>query len=328
MPDAASVEVLISDNASTDDTFATVQSRIGNSRLRLTYYRNERNLGFDGNILEIYRKASGQYVWFMADDDRIEYGGIRALIRHLGEIEPCGIVANNTRGGLLDCEYSDLVTYSPNGDKVCRRVGVRTAVSNERERLAAIMTISQISTCIVRRYESDFKEGPGGGHMHERLANLSLLRTPYYFVIPEPIIAGGPTYWSFWFMDAVIYGIRELYTAPDMEFSREMTDLVTTQTSKVGLRLMAMRYWRPLEVDYPEIDDDMIERIKRAYGDAYVLIEHDVRKAVLARKHKKRDRFLFILICPVYFVYKAWQILALPNVKRWMFLLRARLITP
>ena len=328
MPDAAPVEVLVSDNASEDDTREAVQSKIGRCKLNISYCRNETNVGFDGNVLAIYRKAKGQYVWYMGDDDRIEPGGIGTLLRHLAAIEPCGLVVCNVRNGMQDGTYSDLVPYFPSGEKVRMRVGVRTVVSDDRERLAALMSASQISTCVVRRYGDEVKDGPGGGHMHERLANLSLLRTPYYYIVPEPIVGGGAKYWSYWFMEAVLYGIRELYTAPDMAFSRRVADVVTTQTCKAGLKLMAMRYWRPLVVDYPEIDAAMIERLKLTYGDAYGLIERDADKAVRAREHRKRDRLAFVMILPFYYGFKAWQIVVWPVCRRWLSLLRTKPIEP
>jgi len=326
MPERAPVEVLVSDNASEDDTGSVVKGKMGQCGLHISYHRNAENLGFDGNILQIYRRAKGQYVWFMGDDDKLEPGGIRKLVEHLSSVEPCGLVVNNVRNGLQDGGYADLVPYLPTGEKVRMRVGVRTAISDDRERLAVLMQAGQISTCVVRRYGDEVNDGPGGGHMHERLANLSLLRTPHYYITPEPIVGGGPTYWSFWFMEAVLYGVRELYTAADMAFSQRTSDLVTTQTCKAGLRLLAMRYWRPLKVNYPEIDEDMVARLKRAYGDAYVLIAHDVDKAVRARKNRKRDRLVFVMVLPFYYGLKAWQILIWPVCWHWLSLLRVRLV--
>ena len=325
MPSHVHVEVLVSDNASTDNTAAVVKAEIEKGLLNLVYYRNPVNLGFDGNIFEIYRRAQGQYVWFMGDDDHIEPGGIKALVGHLLRVEPCGVVVNNVRGGACDGDYTDLIPHSPVGQKIRLRLGKRVKIATERERLAIVIQVGQISTCVVRKYGEDVRVGPGGGHMHERLANLSLLKNPHYYFVPEPVIGGGPTYWSHWFMEAVMFGIRELYAEPDMGFSRELVDLVSTQTCKTGLRLLRMRYWRPLKVDYPEIDEEMIIKLKRAYKDAYALIEPDVLMAVRARKHKKRDRLVFLIIRPFYFGYKAWQLLVLPKLKHWSSLLRLRL---
>jgi glycosyltransferase involved in cell wall biosynthesis len=61
-------EVLVSDNASSDDT-PRVLSRFAASTLPLRSFRNPENLGFDGNTAKLYREAKGEYVWFFSDDD-------------------------------------------------------------------------------------------------------------------------------------------------------------------------------------------------------------------------------------------------------------------
>lgn len=77
------VELVISDNASTDATWQVVAqfAEAGGSLIR--YYRNERNLGPDANILLSVERASGRYAWILGDDDLIVRGAIN---RMLGEI--------------------------------------------------------------------------------------------------------------------------------------------------------------------------------------------------------------------------------------------------
>jgi glycosyltransferase involved in cell wall biosynthesis len=64
------IEVLVSDNCSTDGTAAVVKE-FGAARC-LRYFRNPENLGFDRNILNLLDKASGRFLWLMGDDDRPE----------------------------------------------------------------------------------------------------------------------------------------------------------------------------------------------------------------------------------------------------------------
>lgn len=316
-PEGASVELLISDNASTDDSEQVVRQASSVSRMNYSYYRNATNLGFDGNITAIYQKAKGSYVWFLADDDLIEPDGVRALLKVLQDTGECGLIINNVRCGIQDGGLTDLVPYSPTGIKMHMRVGIRAAITNELERLAVVLSASQISTCVVRKFIEPFQEGPGGNHMQERLANLSLLRLPYYYVTKDPIVKGGPSWWTFWFMEAVMFGIRDLYAAPDMKISKKNVDIVTTQTCKVGLQLLALRYRRAIHVSYPEIDDALVNRLKSVYGDAYVMIEKAVDKARRAARHKKRDRILFVMICPFYYATKAVEMMLLPRLQTW-----------
>jgi glycosyltransferase involved in cell wall biosynthesis len=62
-----SVEIVISDNASDDET----QKVCGSFTSRhpfVKYFRNECNVGFDGNVLSVMEKASGRYCWLFGDD--------------------------------------------------------------------------------------------------------------------------------------------------------------------------------------------------------------------------------------------------------------------
>lgn len=64
------IEIIISDNASTDDT-ATVVSDAQNSFGALFYYRNDSNLWYDRNLDAVIKKATGTYCWFLSDDELV-----------------------------------------------------------------------------------------------------------------------------------------------------------------------------------------------------------------------------------------------------------------
>ena len=74
-----SVEVVVSDNASPDNTKELVeayQTRFNNLR----YFRNQENVGMDKNIMNSVLKASGQYCWTIGDDDIIQNGAIKVIL--------------------------------------------------------------------------------------------------------------------------------------------------------------------------------------------------------------------------------------------------------
>lgn len=66
--EAGQVEILVSDNASSDDTQLIVQ-RLIKDGLSITSIRNEVNVGSDANIAACFNKASGKYVLILGDDD-------------------------------------------------------------------------------------------------------------------------------------------------------------------------------------------------------------------------------------------------------------------
>jgi glycosyltransferase involved in cell wall biosynthesis len=80
--DFTDFELIICDNASTDDTYAICQAYAErDSRIRL--YRNERNIGAQNNFTRVYELAAGQYFMWAAHDDWWEPGFIRACLAGL-----------------------------------------------------------------------------------------------------------------------------------------------------------------------------------------------------------------------------------------------------
>lgn len=81
------IELLISDNASPDDTEQVVRDAIA-AGLECRYMRNEQNLGADGNFLRCYAESRGRYVWLFSDDDYLFAGAVERVLQILQETEP------------------------------------------------------------------------------------------------------------------------------------------------------------------------------------------------------------------------------------------------
>jgi len=76
------IEIVVSDNASSDDTKKIVedyQIKFGN----IKYFRNQENIGMDENILNSVLKSNGKYCWHIGDDDFIRNGTLKFLIELL-----------------------------------------------------------------------------------------------------------------------------------------------------------------------------------------------------------------------------------------------------
>ena len=73
------VELLISDNASPDDTPAVLEEyrRRG---LPFRCIRNESNIGPDLNFVQCFTEAAGKYVWIIGDDDILLGGGLDLVL--------------------------------------------------------------------------------------------------------------------------------------------------------------------------------------------------------------------------------------------------------
>ena len=75
------VELLVSDNASSDSTPEVVPSFQTSNSIR--YIRNLENMGADRNILQCVESASGKYVWVFSDDDIVVPGTVRRVLAAL-----------------------------------------------------------------------------------------------------------------------------------------------------------------------------------------------------------------------------------------------------
>ncbi len=76
------IEVVVSDNGSTDDTKSIVlEYQQKNPDIR--YFSNDANLGFDRNLLRCLEHASGEYVWFFGSDDVLNEGGVETVRRRI-----------------------------------------------------------------------------------------------------------------------------------------------------------------------------------------------------------------------------------------------------
>lgn len=70
IPSNGSVEICISDNASTDNTMEVI-TNFSKTFKYITYYRNKKNLGADKNYLKVVAIAKGKYCWFIGSDDKL-----------------------------------------------------------------------------------------------------------------------------------------------------------------------------------------------------------------------------------------------------------------
>ena len=67
------IEIIISDNHSTDNTQEIVKKIIiSNPALLIKYNRNSSNLGFDKNCIVGASLCTGNFIWFISDDDIIK----------------------------------------------------------------------------------------------------------------------------------------------------------------------------------------------------------------------------------------------------------------
>ncbi len=84
--DAPQLELLVSDNASPDETPQRLEEYRGRG-LNFRSIRNTINLGADGNILQCFEEARGKYVWIVGDDDVLLDGALGVILHLLATDE-------------------------------------------------------------------------------------------------------------------------------------------------------------------------------------------------------------------------------------------------
>lgn len=82
------VEIVVSDNCSTDATKEVCASVAAeHPSVRMRYFRNATNLGFDGNVNALFGHAEGRYVWTFSDDDHPSPDALSHVVCLLGQRE-------------------------------------------------------------------------------------------------------------------------------------------------------------------------------------------------------------------------------------------------
>ncbi len=94
------IEIVISDNASTDNTSEVVE-HFKDKFAYFTYSRFNENKGPDANFLKCVSLATAKYCWLMGSDDSIRSDGIKIVLEKLKNYEPAVSLINIT-----ECDYN------------------------------------------------------------------------------------------------------------------------------------------------------------------------------------------------------------------------------
>ena len=114
------IEVLVSDNCSTDGTREIAEKYQAEYPGTVRYRRNEENIGYDRNVDLAVREAKGEYVWLIGDDDYLSPGAvtvIRAKLLALGEPRPAALIAPADHYNMVRKEM--VYAARPPADKIC-----------------------------------------------------------------------------------------------------------------------------------------------------------------------------------------------------------------
>jgi glycosyltransferase involved in cell wall biosynthesis len=105
------VEICISSNGSTDNTREIVLDLAKKHPGLIRYSENEKDLGFDRNVLKVVSMAEGEFVWTFSDDDVIVEKGIKEVIGFIKENK------DKDMGGMV-VKFSSYTQDSRTGEQI------------------------------------------------------------------------------------------------------------------------------------------------------------------------------------------------------------------
>lgn len=87
------IEIIVSDNASSDDTTAVV-NKFKKQYPFINYQRNNENIGCECNIYYLTQIAAGEYLWVFGDDDVMRKEAIECVLKRINSDNISLIVVN------------------------------------------------------------------------------------------------------------------------------------------------------------------------------------------------------------------------------------------
>ncbi len=133
------VEVVVSDNCSTDATPHVVEDSV-RAGMKIRYVRNAENLGWGRNFSQCFDLAIGKYVLLLGDDDIFVDGGLAMLLDRLAA-DTYGVVCLGAYG------YDDDAKWEFPGN-----YGGEVSFSNSNDFFVAVgPLITLISSCVVNK---------------------------------------------------------------------------------------------------------------------------------------------------------------------------------
>lgn len=146
------MEIIVSDNASTDGTENMMIEFCNNYDIR--YIRNESNLGMDNNFLNCLLVARGEYVHMLSDDDILLPGAVEKIMSIIDKESPDYINLNS-----FTYSSDKFVLEQKKPPRICIHEDVITKDKNRIMELLGVY-ITYISATIIKRSNLSKIENP------------------------------------------------------------------------------------------------------------------------------------------------------------------------
>jgi len=101
------IEIVISNNASTDNTSEILKS-LQDSRIK--YQSNKINIGASRNLIKVLKSAKGKWIFILTDDDYLLPGALEKIIKTLESKNEIGVFLSGLK--VVDCDDKLLFNYN------------------------------------------------------------------------------------------------------------------------------------------------------------------------------------------------------------------------
>ncbi len=201
------VKVVISDNASADNTGELISGYQSEYPGLITYNRNKENLGLQGNFSKAVELSHSKYIYLMGDDDILSPNFLEIVIPYLTSDEEYGIVHWGRLVGDADCNNNKI--QDPYFDVIVRKYEVGDFIKR------TLSSTNFLSSCLFNKRcwelgeECEDKEMPGYGYYARFMWGAIKLELPcIYYYLPLVMMRNPRRVWA---KNAPIYFFCEMY---------------------------------------------------------------------------------------------------------------------
>ena len=186
---ALDYDVVVSDNASTDDT-AVVVDRFRSAGMAVTYLRSDVNQGFDRNILKVVTLSSSEFCWLFGSDDFLEPGAFARLEQMLLAYPAVTGISVGLRAYNADLSRTFFID-----DGISTRFDYPTMLTGREDIVSSIGDrFGYISSTIIRRRswlsavaDADI-DAYLNGYVHIYVLAELLDETSSWLCVPDPLV--------------------------------------------------------------------------------------------------------------------------------------------
>lgn len=202
------VKIVVSDNASTDDTPSVLEGLYKSFPDIITYSINSENIGVQGNFSKVVESSNSQYVFLLGDDDIMSPNFLDIIMPYLiGEAE-YGIIHWGRLVGDADCSNNFL--HNPYFKELIGIYSVNDFIIN------TVASTNFLSSCLFNRKcwtlggDSEDKEMLGWGYYSRFMLGAIRMNAPcIHYYLPLVLMRNPNRVWA---KNWPIYFWHEMFT--------------------------------------------------------------------------------------------------------------------